>query len=1130
MPDPALQFDELYRHAEFVRGLARRLVADADQADDVAQLAWMTALEHPPRRTGDALRAWLATVVQRLAWRSARTDQRRRRRETDAARTIREEAGDAGSRADHERALDLVMDALKALDDDEHAVVRLRFYAGLTPREIADRLECPIDTVYTRLRRAIGRMRDRLDRRAGGRAEWAAALVALQCVRPVATLPGMLLVAAGAALLLAAAVLGMVGARQKSPPDAPIGSRSAAAPADPAPADHGPAQRRAVTAAPPEALPAAADRRRIVGRVVDARRRPAAHAAVTVWPRQGGSRRLSADAAGRFEVPIDDELAASDEIGVHAVLGGGAVTVAVHQGLAWGCWSIDAPAERDLGVLALADAADVDLLCTAAGNGESVRVSLCAVDEESGGREVTWLGWRAGIADAPLRVRDLPAGVYAVRAESQDGRCGAARFTVPPAREGPIVIAMQPARRLTIRCADERGQPISGVTVRVGVAGDGAAGPLPIAGDERPSDADGIVVLASAPADRALTVFGARPGWVPIDEARFGAAVSRAATAVDLILRAIPRRLIAVDRPWPAGAVAGVELPVLVDPQADGDAPPALAIWQAGALSLWWPERCRGALVIGPDQTLARLHCDGDAAPARAAFEPAGRVRVELRDVDGQPRVAVPIEVSQDGAARSLVRGAITDGEGRADLLMPAGRIAVSIVRPGSRTVLSVFDHANTDRRVACTLPRARSCEVAVTVDGTPGLPGRFTITAMDAAVTIEREDPHTGRLALRVEPAADRDAFELYLSAPGCETPPPLRVAAVPPDESEPLRFDLVSVGWIDVEVINAVATPGVPELQRRFDRLGWRADGTGAIEVGPCRWRFRPPSRGRYRVVDVGTGAATAEIDVAAEPRRVVIDRTVAGEIVGEVVGSPDVGRTRVIATDRLSGGSRSVGLDAAYRFRVPIAPGASVALIAEHPERISGPPLLLDGPRAGVTLRLEPGHAIRFHLAGAEPDGTVAVRLVALPEDRVVIERSVVLTGTAGVITGVPAGHFALAIDAAGSALRCIPAVRVDADVDLGTLPPRHPARLHVVAPGAAGVHVFATWRGIPAITRSALRRDGDTLELADLFGGTWDVNVFMLPSCNGDGPTTRTIQLADGVTQTLRVDPAALRDSP
>ena len=83
MAKPLPPSDRLLDHAEFLRALARSLLADAHQADDVVQGAFLAALQHPPR-PGSNLRAWLGTVARNLAFRARRSEKRQGRREARA--------------------------------------------------------------------------------------------------------------------------------------------------------------------------------------------------------------------------------------------------------------------------------------------------------------------------------------------------------------------------------------------------------------------------------------------------------------------------------------------------------------------------------------------------------------------------------------------------------------------------------------------------------------------------------------------------------------------------------------------------------------------------------------------------------------------------------------------------------------------------------------------------------------------------------------------------------------------------------------------------------------------------------------------------------------------------------------
>lgn len=170
------RFDALADDDRFARRLARALVGPVD-ADDVAQDAWLRTLERPDD-AARATRPWLATVVRRLAFDLGRGRRRRREREEAAARPEAVSPVDRFSRkAELNRRLAA---AVLALDRASAEVVVLRYVEGMPPRKIAALRGEPVETVKSRLKRALARLRARLDADfEGGRAAWLSALVPL---------------------------------------------------------------------------------------------------------------------------------------------------------------------------------------------------------------------------------------------------------------------------------------------------------------------------------------------------------------------------------------------------------------------------------------------------------------------------------------------------------------------------------------------------------------------------------------------------------------------------------------------------------------------------------------------------------------------------------------------------------------------------------------------------------------------------------------------------------------------------------------------------------------------------------------------------------------------------------------
>jgi RNA polymerase sigma-70 factor (ECF subfamily) len=169
--------EALLAHADFVRGLAHSLVYDPGDADDLAQQAWLAALERPPRHTRK-VQGWFATVLRRLNRHQHRRVASRTARESTVARpegTV--SAVEVVAREEMRRA---VVEAVQALAEPYRGAVLLRYYEDLPPREIALRQGAPVETVKTRIKRGLAQLRERLDAaHAGDRRAWAVAFAVI---------------------------------------------------------------------------------------------------------------------------------------------------------------------------------------------------------------------------------------------------------------------------------------------------------------------------------------------------------------------------------------------------------------------------------------------------------------------------------------------------------------------------------------------------------------------------------------------------------------------------------------------------------------------------------------------------------------------------------------------------------------------------------------------------------------------------------------------------------------------------------------------------------------------------------------------------------------------------------------
>jgi RNA polymerase sigma factor (sigma-70 family) len=166
--DPAV----LLRVDHRLRALARELLRDPGEAEDLAQETWLAALESGHVHS---LPAWVTTVVRRLALDRRQASQRRERREAEAARA--EALPAAVEILEREEARRRVVEALLALDEPLKTTLVLRFLEELPPRAVAARTGVPIETVRSRTRRGLEVLRERLDRSFGQRASWCTALL-----------------------------------------------------------------------------------------------------------------------------------------------------------------------------------------------------------------------------------------------------------------------------------------------------------------------------------------------------------------------------------------------------------------------------------------------------------------------------------------------------------------------------------------------------------------------------------------------------------------------------------------------------------------------------------------------------------------------------------------------------------------------------------------------------------------------------------------------------------------------------------------------------------------------------------------------------------------------------------------
>jgi RNA polymerase sigma-70 factor (ECF subfamily) len=165
----------LTEHVDWIRRLARRLVGDAELADDLAQDTCLAVLRTDRSVAPRAPRAWLGTILRNTARQAQRGASRRRRRETAAARA--ETTPPTDEIVERLAIQRRISTAVEALAEPYRTAILLRFVEGLTSEDIAARMQANPSTVRTWIERGLERLRKRLDAQHGDRRAWAGPLL-----------------------------------------------------------------------------------------------------------------------------------------------------------------------------------------------------------------------------------------------------------------------------------------------------------------------------------------------------------------------------------------------------------------------------------------------------------------------------------------------------------------------------------------------------------------------------------------------------------------------------------------------------------------------------------------------------------------------------------------------------------------------------------------------------------------------------------------------------------------------------------------------------------------------------------------------------------------------------------------
>jgi RNA polymerase sigma-70 factor (ECF subfamily) len=145
----------LLPHLDAAYNLARWLMGNTADADDVVQDALVSALAGASGFRGGDERAWLLSIVRNACYSAHRRARVRRAEDFDET----EHGEDTRMPSPEQRAIDRdtsrrVRIAVERLSVDFREVIVLREFEGLSYKEIADVTGTPIGTVMSRLSRA----------------------------------------------------------------------------------------------------------------------------------------------------------------------------------------------------------------------------------------------------------------------------------------------------------------------------------------------------------------------------------------------------------------------------------------------------------------------------------------------------------------------------------------------------------------------------------------------------------------------------------------------------------------------------------------------------------------------------------------------------------------------------------------------------------------------------------------------------------------------------------------------------------------------------------------------------------------------------------------------------------------
>jgi RNA polymerase sigma factor (sigma-70 family) len=151
--------DLVRRHLGWVYGVARRRLRDAHLAEDVSQAVFVLLHRKAPEFAADsAMITWLHKTAWYASETAARTERRRRARETEAA-IMQPSTIDSSDPADWQQLAPILDQLIGKLSRSDREAILLRYYRDLPFAEVAAQIGTTPDAARKRVDRAIEKLR-----------------------------------------------------------------------------------------------------------------------------------------------------------------------------------------------------------------------------------------------------------------------------------------------------------------------------------------------------------------------------------------------------------------------------------------------------------------------------------------------------------------------------------------------------------------------------------------------------------------------------------------------------------------------------------------------------------------------------------------------------------------------------------------------------------------------------------------------------------------------------------------------------------------------------------------------------------------------------------------------------------